>query len=211
MLNKIFDKIYVINRKVDEDRKKNIINQFEKYNLKYDFFLATDKNDINKTEFENNNLINLKSRDLFTGQIACAISHYRVYLDIIEKKFQNALIIEDDLIIDDNSFQDIEKAYKSLPKDWNLIYFGYTSHIEGKEFKKHLIEKTTYGFFGTHLYAITNKCANILIENFLPIQLPQDDYIRDFIIQKNKINAYYSTKNIGKNGTGVGYFISIIG
>src|SRR5690348_15737650 len=98
-INKFFDKIYVINRKCDTERLEKFDEQFKKFGIKYERLEATDKQEIDIETFQENEIYAYPNNEfhclkypcvcqgkghmLSTSQIACAISHYRVYQDIV--------------------------------------------------------------------------------------------------------------------------------
>jgi len=81
---------------------------------------------------------------------------------------------------------DVEKI---LPKDWDILYLGLSDRGERKYIDHGADTMTTiitmpvtlfrptYGFH-THAYALTQKAANVLLEN-LPVQGPLDVWLAD--------------------------------
>jgi len=134
ILNHFFDKIYVISLKRSTDRHKLLEKNLEGIN--YEIFWGIDgkKLDLNKLEQEGIYLPYhtriLKKRegkkvsDLTNTQIGCALSHIKVCEDVLINKYQNALIFEDDVIIDANKNVNLESALAELPEDWELLYLG---------------------------------------------------------------------------------------
>ena len=212
-INTFFDKIYVINLSYSVERKKSMVEQFEKYNIKnYIFIEATDKNTLKFDElFEKkmwgcpqNCVQDCTCRNsLGDGNIALSISHYRIYCDIIENGYNRCLILEDDCIFLDEmyNFNDIENY---IPEDWELLYLGNskfissntTTDIGNSYFLK------CFGVPCTHMYAITNNTAKLLAKNIFPVRAAIDGYLNKFIIgEKILKNVYVCSKTFALNGS----------
>lgn len=217
LINNFFDKIYVINLSYSVERKKSMIEQFEKYGIKnYIFIEATDKNTLNFDELVKKKIWSnpyicpldctcegTGQHDVGNGNIALSISHYRIYCDIIEKEYNKCLILEDDCIFSNeiNNFNDI---INNIPEDWELLYLGNskfihdstTSEIGNSYFLRCL------GVPCTHMYAITNNSAKLLVKNIFPIKASIDGFLHRFIIAKNILkNVYICTKTFAINGS----------
>jgi len=134
-LNKYFDKIYVVSLRRSEDRHKALSERLD--GLDYEFFWGVDgrEKDINVLESKglyNHELYNLNRlakgepiRRLNMGRVGCALSHVNIYIDIIENKISKALILEDDIIVNDSNIGTFEKGASELPDDWELLYLGH--------------------------------------------------------------------------------------
>jgi GR25 family glycosyltransferase involved in LPS biosynthesis len=216
LINTFFDKIYVINLSYSVERKKSMIEQFEKYKIKnYVFIEATDKNTLNFDELIEKKIVHSGNcpldctcggkgnHVLGNGNIALSISHYRIYCDIIENGYDKCLILEDDCIFSDemNNFNDI-KNY--IPEDWELLYLGNdkfissntTSNIGNSYFLK------CFGVPCTHIYAITNNSAKLLSKNIFPIKSAIDGFLHRFIIERKILkNVYICNKSFAINGS----------
>ena len=91
-------KVYIVNLKTDKNRKKNIIKELVKQNIKnYEIIDAIDGNKLNKNKlnlvtFKDKNHLNPWNSKLSPSQIGCALSHIKIYKKFIETKFNFALI-----------------------------------------------------------------------------------------------------------------------
>lgn len=134
-LNEFFDNIYVISLKKSSTRHlyiKEILS-----GLDFELFWGIDGKKLDRNELQEKGIYHshltklLKKRkgrpakDLPLPSIGCALSHYAVYNDILDKGYQKALILEDDLFIDTNALGTFEKALNELPDDWQLLYLGH--------------------------------------------------------------------------------------
>lgn len=57
------------------------------------------------------------------SQLGCVLAHNRAILDAIKNGYNNILILEDDIYLDDNFFEKIEEIFNNIPK-WDILYFG---------------------------------------------------------------------------------------
>ena len=106
-------KIFVINLKRSPHRKQQMEKQLQSLNLEYEIINATDGSKLNDTDISNlyakeRSLKHLRE-PLKTNEIACADSHLRVYQIILDKNLPQALILEDDTVLN----KDILKVLKS--------------------------------------------------------------------------------------------------
>lgn len=57
------------------------------------------------------------------SQLGCLLAHNRVILDAIKNGYNNILILEDDIYLDDKFFEKIENILNNIPR-WDILYFG---------------------------------------------------------------------------------------
>ena len=62
------------------------------------------------------------------GEVACALSHRRIYEDVLTQNYERVLILEDDVIPQPGSLQPFGDIVKQLPEDWELLMLGYYGH-----------------------------------------------------------------------------------
>ena len=120
-LNKI-SKCFFINL----DRRKDRLEHIEK-NLPFDAtrFPAVDSKKI-KLQGEIYKLFGEFAYKFTKAEIACSLSHYKLWKQLSQdKESDNYLILEDDVVFDDG-FVDFWNSFfsKYIPKNYNLIYLG---------------------------------------------------------------------------------------
>ena len=59
--------------------------------------------------------------------LGCAMSHRMVYEDMLVKGYKNALVLEDDVRLDER-VEHIARALTEIPDNWGLLYFDYSKH-----------------------------------------------------------------------------------
>jgi len=110
---------------------------------------------------------------LTNGSVGCYLSHLEAYKQIIANNNENALIFEDDAIIDiptDIFWDRINKLY--IPGDTDIYlldgtYYDKITHINKNTYK-------IFRFTGLYSYLITNKSAQKLLTYLSPIKYQID-------------------------------------
>jgi GR25 family glycosyltransferase involved in LPS biosynthesis len=210
-------KIFVIHYSKLIERKKHIINQFEKQNITdYEFIEKYDKEHLEETH-----------KTLFVphykeSMMSFMNKTFYIYKEIAEK-YDTALIIEDDVIFS-NNFSEILNAYMSqLPENYDMLFIGdgCNLHIQPHElvpyqniYKKELYP-TEWGGDGatrcTDSYIVSKKCAIKLCEYIqnlnYKIHLPGDWWL-NVAARDNKFRVYWAEPTIVTQGTQNGLFTS---
>ena len=122
-INNYFDKIFVINLKRREDRKKAMIYKLEKAGItNYEFIEAIDGNSQPYL-----NIYRIKKRlNQFTetqGALGILYSALKVLLTAKLRKYNKILILEDDVYFYKDFINQFKERIKRIP-EWKLLYFG---------------------------------------------------------------------------------------
>jgi glycosyl transferase family 25 len=123
IINKYFDNVYVLNLEKDIN-KMNYMNslleneniKFERFNAIYGKYLTKEYID-NVTDYFCNNFCS-------EGMIGCALSHISIWKDIIKNKYNNSIILEDDIYFDKDYKINLQNSLNELPEDWDILYLG---------------------------------------------------------------------------------------
>lgn len=140
VIDSFFDKVFYINLDKDINRNKNIINQFNKYNItNYERIPGVVFNSIpNNYLWRNFNKFDTK---YILGSMGCRASHKKAIDISIERNYQKILILEDDIYFTEDPNKILEKNLNTLD-DWDMLYFG--GSIE-KHFNGQIIGAYAYG------------------------------------------------------------------
>ena len=205
------DKIYVINLKKNTERKKNIINLFNKLGgifNNYIFYDAIIGNELSESEIYE--VLSIKSlyslfkrfkdhSDIRTkGGIGCYLSHYNIWIDVIKNNYKNVLIFEDDIYCDFD-YNKILLYINNVPKDYDIAFLGYvflTLNKEKYEINNYWNSTNSLRLMGTHSYLLSNGGATKLIKKALPIEMQVDSYINYICNIDPNIKRYISKKNV---------------
>ena len=132
-----------------------------------------------------------ENRKMTKGEVACFLSHYRVWQTCVEIN-EPILIFEDDAVIDAQLYD--EQKYESILKNYGFLYLGRN---ELEKWRVRLInpdiEVPSYSH-NLHAYGITPTAAKILISTaILQNIIPVDEYVPQMI---KKINGVALTTNV---------------
>ena len=188
-LHTIVDKVYVINMDKDKERMYILDKKMKELGIKYQRITGVDGKKVypkykDKTK-------------LRPGQIGCLLSHLNILNDAIKNKYDNILVLEDDILFHRNFHNEFKKKYNKLmknEKNYDLIYLGchqslngdgYWSRIKMKE--EYYENNTTDGTFAM----LINKNIFQDIINFVEnLELPIDTAISKYILSNNKYKTY---------------------
>ena len=141
-LNEIFDKIYVVNLEKREDRKEEMLVKLKKHNIKFSFVKAIngfDKPYIDEYNEYKNKPIDDKSHPLeikynkkmliSPGALGYIYSWINILNDAIEKKYDNILCFDDDILFHKNFEMELSKVKNIFNGKWKVILLGASQHI----------------------------------------------------------------------------------
>lgn len=131
----------------------------------------------------NNNIVN-------RGQWGCLYSHIHTLKHAIMHDYKSVLILEDDIILTADMESKIEQLKKFIEEhdNWNIIYLGASQHgWENIDIKEgyYLANETT----GTFAYMVKNSFYKVLLDEFMQIKKPVDNYLAD--IQRKYRDSIY--------------------
>ena len=134
IFNSFFDKIYVLTLQRATDRHEKFKKELS--GLNYSIFYGKDKADFDIAELKEKNIYNealaikheRHGHPLSPGMIGCSWSHKLIYEDIIANNFEKVMILEDDIVINQNNMKLVPQILNDLPKDWELLYFGFAKN-----------------------------------------------------------------------------------
>jgi glycosyl transferase family 25 len=124
-----------------------------------------------------------ESHDLTLGEIGCALSHWGVYRQMVEKNISHALVLEDDARLGDalpDVVRRLEQQYASdKPMVVLLNYIEKYSKLGAKKLgDRHQLVDTYGGIPNAHGYFLTLAAAKNLAEGLYPIWLVADRWER---------------------------------
>lgn len=204
------NKIYVIHYEKLKERKKYLKNRLNELNLtkKTEWIIQKEnfrinkklmkkiyKNDLNIAKNKLNNFGNHEPRELTFGELALSINHLKVWNKIVKSNSEFSLVLEDDVILENDFIDKLEKINSILNKNHDIVYtdYGYHSVSQKNNINNYKFEKlnnTCYSLRTTGSYIISKDYSKILSSKIFPITTPIDLEMRLFEI-KNKIQTYW--------------------
>ena len=193
-INRVCDKVYVINMDKDKERLKDFDSYMVSNNIKYERFPAVVGGKVKNDE----RLSDYCNSFCSDGAKGCALSHRTIWDIMIENNYKNILIFEDDAVVDEKFDSTFQNIWTHLPKDYDVVYFGslfggtdnsiingvYKKIIGGPTEELNEFVYSTKGTIGTHCYMIslegakkfTNKKINFHIDTQMMLWIKEYNY-----------------------------------
>jgi len=174
-INRICDKVYVINLEKEKERLNAFDTQMSKNRINYERFNAV----LGAKVLKDERLTEYCNTFCTDGMKGCALSHRSIWEDVVKKGYQNVLICEDDAMISDSFDKDFQNSYYHIPKDYDVLYLGclfgckddsllnkVVTKVNGYE-PEDINEKVVEvkGTIGLHCYMVSLEGAKKLISN----------------------------------------------
>lgn len=199
-------KIYIVSLSNEYERRSMISSQLDSMGLRYSFFDAVNpsQNEYYQSFYRKDEVVRVFNRELTNGELGCNISHHLIYRDILEKKINYALILEDDAILS----TDLKELVLSLLEGeikWDVILLGY-SKVNKKEYQKMSIQNPIGKFIfkyknyrigkvaknytvGTVGYLISNLGAKKMVDSNLIGSCLADDW--EYFEKQAKLKIFH--------------------
>jgi glycosyl transferase family 25 len=188
-------KIFVISIKRFTKRRSLIKQMLKKIDLKYEFFEGVDGRSISAIDikkYSKDSSFKSIGRDITLSEIACALSHIKLYEKILRLNIRETLILEDDVVLSPIIKKILNNIHK-LPKNWDLINF----HTETKQilFENYIYKKYQISKFDKNAkvercscYLLNIKGVKKILKHVYPIRMPIDGLVGN--LELLKINSY---------------------
>jgi glycosyl transferase family 25 len=210
---------YVIHYTPLKERKQFLLNEFNKHSLIYHFIEDYDRENLSDEDlkiFDTN-----KVKFSMCSNIS---KHIDTYRNIMNNEYKYSLILEDDVMLDDEFGNKLNKSLKQLPDNYDMLFIGNgcNLHIESSKIKadqfiyKKCREPTVWGGNGgtrcTDSYLVSKKGAKKLM-NYISklkegaINMPSDWWLNE-VIRELKLEIYWMEPTIVTQGSQIGKYSS---
>jgi GR25 family glycosyltransferase involved in LPS biosynthesis len=152
-INRVCDKVFVINLEKDKDRLQTFDEQMKKNHISYDRFDAILGSKVLRDE-RLSEYCNTFCTDAMKG---CALSHRSIWEIMIEKGYENIIIFEDDIIVPETFDRDFSNVWNFLPKDYDIVYLGYPFGMNEEDNIAHQLYTKIHGHVPEELNEYTLK------------------------------------------------------
>jgi GR25 family glycosyltransferase involved in LPS biosynthesis len=191
-LNRIVDKVYVINLENDKEKLKSVSKELENQHIVFERFDAINgsiiKNDTRLTESCNSYCAN--------GIKGCALSHKTVWENALKNSYEAIAVLEDDITFNKDFNTILQLNYNSIPNDFDIIYLGsafncgdtslYNSinekinGIHNTKINKNILKVNGCG--GFYAYIISKKCIEKIVKEKISFHIDTNfiDYIKKY-------------------------------
>ncbi len=167
-------KIYAINLASQTEKKNYIINECKKLNLDIDIFDGVYGAELSE-EYLKSNVLDYPNCYLTRGEIGCALSHIKIYEDIIKNNLPYAMILEDDAVLSSQLPNFIADFEKFNTKEGIFLLIDDFKYIVNKKIKIgsfdiYPVESATT----TTGYILTLEAAKSMVKFLYPIRYEAD-------------------------------------
>ena len=196
-VNRVCDKVYVINLEKDKERLQSIDKQMKKNNVQYERFNAI----LGSKVLNDDRFTDLCKNICTDGAKGCALSHHSIWEDALKNNYQNILICEDDAMIPDTFDRDFQNIWYHVPDDYDILYFGSIfgsnddslmnkTFLKINGFEPKVVNEKILkigGTVGLHCYMLSSKCIKKIINEKINDHIDAD--VKNWI-KKYNLNAY---------------------
>jgi len=134
------DKIYYINMDRRPDRKQHVLKQVYDEKIPYEKVVRFPGIDGKTHKFTKEELAMFANSDFRDAPNKNALmgnqlSHYYILKEMVEKNYQNIIILQDDVVFKKDFNKHLEKVLGDVPKDAEMINIGFHSAGSGAYFE----------------------------------------------------------------------------
>ena len=176
-----YDRAYYINLDRRPDRRQKMEAQLQKFHM-----AALRVPAIDGTAIKWDARYGLKSDFWNNGAMAYCLSYRGVIVDAIKQGYERILVMDDDAVLMDNTFQVLAAAFKDLPAHWHMLYLG-ANHgsptpvampTEKERIGDHLYR--LIGSVGSHAIILHKSCFSTLLHFLANPYMPLDSYMAGY-------------------------------
>jgi GR25 family glycosyltransferase involved in LPS biosynthesis len=118
------------------------------------------------------------------GLISCSYKHYLCVKDIIESNLNYGIIMEDNILIQQNVPETINKYLSEVGDDWDIIFDGDICNLHANNYTEGKLLYEVQRTRGLNFYLVSNRGAKKLIDSLIPFSLNLDNFINLLIEEK---------------------------
>ena len=168
--------IFIVNLKNSVERRQKMEEQLHALGLSAEFIEAVDGRFM--SDDERKRVTADVNYAFLPGEIGCALSHQKIYNRIVDENIAQALILEDDVLIE-NILPELLKGIKLSNSTPEIILLSRVNKFRKKAvrslttiYKIHKTEQATTA----HAYIINNKAAASFLNNLYPVWMTSDKW-----------------------------------
>ena len=211
-LNRIVDKVYVINLKKDTEKMENAKKEFDNQHIVYERFDAVLGKEV-KSDPRITDECNGYCADGIKG---CALSHKTIWENALKNNYESVAIFEDDVLFNRDFNTVLQLNYKDVPTDFDILYLGasldcgdkstynryneYVNNIRNEKLTDNLLKVN--GCAGTYGYIVSKKGMRAIKDELVTMHI--DINIREWTKKHNlKVYAFHPvivTQDVANSG-----------
>ncbi|WP_421855117.1 glycosyltransferase family 25 protein [Oricola sp.] len=195
-------KTYLINMDRSPDRLDSATEQLCRIGLGFKRIAAVDGarlTDQHLSDYDEGGALHRYGRTLAAGEIGCYLSHVDALKRFLESDAQHALVLEDDMRID-NGFLDLIRQLEALLADiagWHVVNLGNHPKKYSTEIDRFRVGDVEHVLCAAHHFPSlttglfwSREGAEAFLRNGLPATAPVDQFLRDWCIASGRGLAF---------------------
>ncbi|WP_299184598.1 glycosyltransferase family 25 protein [uncultured Psychrobacter sp.] len=178
----------------EHERRKHIDDLFNEHSIDFSYFDAINKDQVENTLQKYG--LAVTSERISKGEVACYLSHYCLWQQVIEHKLPYLMVFEDDIYFS-KSAKTLLNNLDWLSNDFDVIkletmYESVMIKANTALQPPHKLYRMKTRHLGTAGYIISQKGAKNMIElvRKFGINSPVDHFMFDIFLEKNVHNVY---------------------
>lgn len=177
------DQIYLINMDKDMDRLSMATKEFKKHNISFKRFSGVDGKSLDAGT-QKQYISPVCGMFCPYGVQGCAMSHIKVWEDVVKHGYAHVIVFEDDVVLDDDFNAKLKDHLEELPRNYDILYLGCLGigsmetnlttiqRLIANLFYGHKVKRSKSPYnkikipicpYGTHAYMLSNAgCRKLL-------------------------------------------------
>lgn len=176
--------IWAVNLPRSKERREYITGHLQALGLPFEIVPAVDGRELPAQElaeiYSVERTVACIKREMALGEVGCALSHLRLYQRMVDEDIAEALIVEDDAVIDP-ALPGLLAGRQGWPADWELVLLyhgkGQISWWHAQAISpKYRIGRFARPGWGTVGYLIKQSAARKILALAYPVHAPSDHW-----------------------------------
>lgn len=186
MINRYFDKTFLVNLDKRPDRLEKAKKECEKYNIQFERWPAVDGY---KEDIQIKPVKGLSPQHWNKGAAGMVKTIYNIISYAKENNLNSVLIMEDDIEFHPQINEFTSRFIYDLPSDWETFYFG-ANHNQGVTKVTNNLVKMK-GSFALHCHVVRHTIYDEILRLFSDYRMPADVLYSDFIHSRGKSYCFH--------------------
>ena len=175
-------KTFVINLERSPARRRAIESHLDELGVPFEWVRGTDGLELTESElrlYSAREAFASIGRAMHRNEMGCILSHITVWREILKRGLPRALILEDDMVLEDD-FASLVEDLTWVPADAAIVNMSWDM-AEPIDLRAITPKRSLCRFDRTPMragsYIVTQRCAAELLEQAFPIRMPSDSLI----------------------------------
>jgi GR25 family glycosyltransferase involved in LPS biosynthesis len=186
--------IIVISLERAKERRERIKIQLSSLGLEAMIMDAVDGkflSDSQKNKIIKNPVTGFRDGETFKpGEIGCLMSHIKAIKLAKEKKWNDVLILEDDVVLSEDFNKGIKFLMRIIPADWEHIYLGGHIYFMAPPVFEPAVLPSQFKISGAYAYFLRKSAYDNVLSEMSYMELPADDVFEKLILREQRMKSY---------------------